>query len=94
MNTTTTTNQGTSRSQQPSQQEEAGPMSQFSIENLRQRLEEHVLSNPVKAVGQAVAAGYILRFLPIRALLGTALRLAPPVMLLNQVLRSRQSNSH
>jgi hypothetical protein len=36
----------------------------LSLNNLARRLETHVKENPMKAVGQAVAAGYILRFCP------------------------------
>ena len=61
------------------------------MDTIRQRLEDHVKSNPVKAIGQAVAAGYILRFLPIRFMLATAMRLAPPLMLANRLWQQKDS---
>lgn len=90
MNTTSTQNRPSARGQQrrPSQ-----PAQSMSFENFRQRLEDHVKSNPMKAVGQAMAAGYILRFLPLRALLSTGLRLAAPVMLLNRIWQAQQSSN-
>ena len=78
MNTTTTRSQSAARSQQRKSQ-------QLSVENLRRRLEDHVRAHPLKAVGQAVAVGYVLRFLPLRAMLSAGLRLAAPAMLLNRV---------
>ena len=61
----------------------------LSLDSLRKRLEDHVRSNPVKAVGQAVAAGYIIRFLPIRFMISTAMRLAPPLMLASRLWQGK-----
>jgi hypothetical protein len=80
MNTTSTRSQSAARSPQKQKSQQ-----QWSVENLRRRLEDHVRANPLKAVGQAVAVGYVLRFLPLRAMLSTGLRLAAPLMLLNRV---------
>ena len=84
MNTTPTQNRPSARGQQRSLQEHS-PSQAFSLDAIRQRLEDHVKSNPMKAVGQAVAAGYILRFLPLRFMISTAMRLAPPLMLANRL---------
>jgi hypothetical protein len=84
MNTTSTQNRPSARGQQRSQQEQSQSEA-FSLDSIRQRLEDHVKSNPMKAVGQAIAAGYILRFLPIRFMISTAMRLAPPLMLANRL---------
>ena len=64
----------------------------MSLDNLRQRIEDHVRQDPLKAVGQAVAAGYILRFLPIRAIISTGLRLAAPLMLLNRLVNQTKGS--
>ena len=87
MNTTSTTNRPPARGSQRSQSQKL--TENLSLNNLRQRLETHVKDNPMKAVGQAVAAGYILRFLPIRFMLSTALRLAPPLMLANRLWQGK-----
>lgn len=81
MNTTSTRSQSVARPQRPARK----PSPPVSIESIRERVEQHVKENPLKAVGQAVAAGYVLRFLPMRAILSTIMRLAPPVMLLNRM---------
>ena len=85
MNTTSTTNRPSSRGQQRVQPQK----SRMSLNRLRQRLETHVRENPLKAVGQAMAVGYIARFLPIRFMLSTALRLAPPLMLANRLWQGK-----
>ena len=87
MNTTSTTNRPSTRGQQRSQSMKSN--GGLSLNSLRQRLETHVKENPLKAVGQAVAAGYIARFLPIRFMLSTALRLAPPLMLANRLWQGK-----
>jgi hypothetical protein len=85
MNTTSTQNRPQTRGQQQRSVQQQNQSQRLSLENIRQRLEDHVRSNPIKAVGQAVAAGYILRFLPIRFMISTAMRLAPPLMLANRL---------
>ena len=87
MNTTSTTNRPPARGSQRSQSQKL--TENLSLDNLRQKLETHVKDNPMKAVGQAVAAGYILRFLPIRFMLSTALRLAPPLMLASRLWQGK-----
>lgn len=86
MSTTTQTRTGT-REKQVAKKSQG-----FSLESLRGRLEDHVKSHPLKAVGQAMAAGYILRFLPLRQLLATGIRLAAPMALLNQLWKNTHRN--
>lgn len=87
MNTTSTTNRPSARGQQRSEpQKSSGGL---SLTNLRERLETHVKEHPMKAVGQAMAAGFIVRFLPIRFLLSTALRLAPPLALASRLWQGK-----
>ena len=86
MNTTSTQNRPSTRGQQRStKQQGQGQAQGFSLDNLQQRLEDHVTNNPLKAVGQAMAAGYILRFLPIRLMITTAMRLAAPLMVASRL---------
>jgi hypothetical protein len=87
MNTTSSTNRPPARGQQRSQPQKSSE--DFSLNKLRERLETHVKENPMKAVGQAMAAGYIIRFLPIRFMLSTALRLAPPLMLASRLWQGK-----
>lgn len=87
MNTTSTTNRPSTRGQQRSQSQKTSES--MSLNKLRERLETHVRENPLKAVGQAMAAGYIARFLPIRFMLSTALRLAPPLMLASRLWQGK-----
>jgi hypothetical protein len=56
-----------------------------TVANIRERVEQYVREDPLKAVGQAAAAGFILRFLPLRSILMTGIRLAAPIMLLNRL---------
>ena len=84
MNTTSTQNRPSSRGQQRSQSKPRQAES-LSLDNIRQRLEDHVTGHPLKAVGQAMAVGYLLRFLPLRMMFSTALRLAPPLMLASRL---------
>lgn len=85
---TTTQNRSGAREKQVAKKSQ-----EFSLDSLRGRLEDHVKSNPLKAMGQAVAAGYILRFLPLRALFATGLRLAAPMALLNQLWKNSHQSS-
>ena len=87
MNTTSSTSRPSTRGQQRSQPQKS--FEDFSVDKLRERLETHVRENPMKAVGQAMAAGYIVRFLPIRFMLSTALRLAPPLMLASRLWQGK-----
>ena len=83
MNTTTTQNRTSSRGKQAVMKTQP-----LSLDSLRQRLEDHVKAHPLKAIGQAMAAGYVLRFLPIKAILSTGLRLAAPLALLSRIWES------
>ena len=56
-----------------------------TVANIRERVEQYVREDPLKAVGQAAAAGFILRFLPLRSLLMRGIRLAAPNLLLNRL---------
>ena len=87
MNTPSTTNRQSARGPQRSQSQKL--TENLSLNNFRQKLETHVKEHPLKAVGQAMAAGYILRFLPIRFMLSTALRLAPPLMLASRLWQGK-----
>ena len=90
MNTTPSTqNRPSARGQQQRSQSSQKSAQSLSLDSLRKRLEDHVRSNPVKAVGQAVAAGYIIRFLPIRFMISTAMRLAPPLMLASRLWQGK-----
>jgi hypothetical protein len=89
MNTTSTRNQPRSRGQQSGARR--SQKQTLSIDSIRSRIEGHVNENPMKAVGQAVALGYVLRFLPIRGILSAGLRLAAPIYLISRVLQSQQS---
>jgi hypothetical protein len=57
----------------------------LSTDSVRKRLEDYVREEPLKAIGQAAAAGFILRFLPLRSIFMTGVRLAAPLMLLNRI---------
>jgi hypothetical protein len=57
----------------------------LSADGVRKRVEDYVREEPLKAIGQAAAAGFILRFLPLRSIFMTGVRLAAPLMLLNRI---------
>ncbi len=60
----------------------AAAMPPMNMSALRQQLEDHVRGHPLKSLGQAAVAGYALRFLPLRSLLGVGLRVAAPLLCL------------
>jgi hypothetical protein len=74
----------TVRNQSDGRGQERAPQT-MSTETLRKRLEDYVREEPMKAIGQAAAAGFILRFLPLRSIFMTGVRLAAPLMLLNRI---------
>ena len=62
-----------------------GVMQGSSSSRVLKRIEEYVREEPLMAVGQAAAAGFILRFLPLRSIFMAGIRLAAPLMLLNRI---------
>ena len=72
------------RNQTDGRGQEGAPQT-VSTDTIRKRIEDYVREEPLKAIGQAAAAGFILRFLPLRSILMTGARLAAPLMLLNRL---------
>ncbi len=48
--------------------------------DLRHYVEQHIRENPIKALGQAAALGYAMRFLPLRGLLFIGTQLVAPLL--------------
>jgi len=66
----------------------AAPPARAKAPPLRAQVEDYVREHPFKSMGQAAAVGCVLRFLPLRSLVATGLRMAGPLLCLSTLWKA------